>query len=337
MKSRSLKQDIGIKVASLFLSLLLWLHVQSQILHKVPVPTFFVPVTVTGVPDGLVLNDKNLQVEIRLEGAPDVVETFQKQKRSQNLRAIVDASNAVEGSNEFTYQLLPRGELEGLELTDESAARKVFLNFEEKLSVLYSVEVQAGGEPPAGFEFGSASVEPPQVRIIGPKSQIERIGSVRALISLTSIRPGGMVEAAVEVLDKRGNSITNSFQISPSTVKVTPALSPAQPRRTLIVSPRFVGTLPSGLQLSRVSVSPLELRVQGNRASIANQTILETEPINLAGITKTTTISVKVKLPQGIRLESSQKHANGLVDVRLVVEPLPKTEPLPPNNPPPSL
>lgn len=330
MRSLSLKQDLGLKAASLLLSLLLWLFVQSQ-RSSTDFTTFVVEVRTQNVPEDLVLVEEKPQVEVTLEGPPDVIDTFKRQRRSESLTAFADVGSAEEGTQDFRVTIEPRKELTGLEF--RGGTPSITLNFEEKSNQPFNVEVVAGGDAPSGFEFGSAAVEPPQVRLVGPKSRMERVGSVRALISLSAIRPGGTVTAAVEVLDKRGNAITPLFRVIPSTVDVTPALSPAQPRRMLLVSPRFTGALPPGLQLVRVTVNPRELRVQGNRASIASELLLETDPIDLSKFTETRRVTARVKLPAGIQLEKAPRNSTPQVEVTLTIEALPSTPAAPPPNP----
>ncbi len=330
MKSLSFKQDLGLKAAALLLSLLLWLYVQLQERNRDEFLFTVVDVRTQNLPEGLVLLTNKPQVDVYIVGPQEVMDDFKKQNRHKNLTAFVDVSNAQAGTADFRAVLEPRKELAGLEFKDGPPLAT--LEFEEKSDSFYAVEVVTGGDPPPGFEFGSATVRPAQVRLVGPRSAMDDVGTVRTLVSLSKVRPGGSVSAEVEVLDRKGKAITSQFRVIPSSVDVTPALSPAQPRRTLLVSPRYSGALAAGLQLTRVTVSPPELRVQGDRASISGQSILETEAIDLSTVARTQTVVVKVKLPPGIRLERIRGQATPEVRVTLTVQPA-ALSPVPPPSP----
>ena len=132
-------------------------------------------------------------------------------------------------------------------------------------------------------DFGSADVNPPNAEISGPKSLV--LGAqVQAKVSLTNVRSGATLHAKVEVLDRTGTPITEDrVDRSPREVEVTPNLTPAKPRRTLLLSPTYSGKPEPGYHVTRVEFSIHEVKVQGDRSKIAGLTVLETEPISLAG------------------------------------------------------
>lgn len=315
MKSLSFKQDLGLKIASLLLSVLLWMHVQSLEGQKQPY-TFQSAVRIDNLPENLQLKTRDPKTSITVWGSPDVIEDFQKRRREELVRATVDAGEATDGISSYGVAVGPRSELANVEIRDFPSIQ---LEFEEKVTVTRKVEVVPGGELPAGFEFGTADVNPSDVQISGPKSLVLNIGSVQAKLNLTGLPSGATYRAKVELIDKEGNILTEG-QVSrlPTEVEITPALTPAKPRRSLLISPRFSGQPKVGFRIVRISVNPSQVRVQGDRDKLANVTVLETEPISLEGMLQTSRRQVSLILPPGITIQGSRT-----VEVTVVVEAIP--------------
>jgi YbbR domain-containing protein len=306
-------KDWALKIAALLLSLLLWLHVQSQESTKKET-SFTVPVEVVNVPDSLVVASKPPDLTVTLRGLPEVIDQFNSQNRNRKLRAFADASDAREGPVEFRVSLEPRAELLGLEPEPRPT---VTVEFEGKTEKSFIVEVVPGGEPPTGFEFGTAVVDPPEVNLIGPKSKVARVGTVRAVLDLGKIRSGAAVQVPVEVLDIRGAPVpADQVERRPAQVEITPALTPAKPNKSLLVSPRFVGQPAPGFHVSRVEVVPREVMVQGDRDRVAAISLIETEPISLAGLRRTTIRTVEIRVPTGVSVQNRRQ-----VRVTIQIEP----------------
>ncbi|HRK20209.1 MAG TPA: CdaR family protein [Fimbriimonadaceae bacterium] len=319
MKSLSFKQDLGLKIASLLLSVLLWMHVQSLEGQKQPY-TFQAAVRIDNLPENLQLKTRDPKTSVTVWGSPELIEDFQKRRREELVRATVDAGEATDGIASYGVSVGPRSELANVEIRELPSIQ---LEFEEKVTVTRKVEVIPGGEPPAGFEFGTADVNPTEVQISGPKSLVLNIGSVQAKLNLTGLPSGATYRAKVELIDKEGNLLTEG-QVSrlPTEVEITPALSPAKPRRSLLVSPRFVGQPLIGFRVARVTVSPSQVRVQGDRERLATVSVLETEPFNIEGLKLTTRRRMNVVLPPGISIQGARA-----VEVTVTIEPIPAAAP----------
>lgn len=313
MKGVTWRQDWGLKIAALLLSLLLWLHVQSQESTKKET-SFTVPVEIVGVPDDLVISSRPPDITITLKGLPETIDQFNNQRRNRKLRAFVDAGRAREGTVDFGVSLEPRGELLGLEPTPRPT---VSIEFEGKTEKEFPVEVVTGGEAPAGFELGTAVVDPSEIKVSGPKSKITQVRTVRALLNLSSIRPGTSNTVNVDVLNGRGEAITEDVERSPAQVVITPTLTPAKPARSILISPRYIGQPSPGYRVAGVDLMPNEVVVKGDRNRISRLTVLETEPIPIDGLKQSVTRDVNLRLPEGVSVQNKRQQ----VRVTIRIEP----------------
>ena len=85
-----------------------------------------------------------------------------------------------------------------------------------------------------------------------------------------------------------------------------------------------------GFHVTRVELSVTEVKVQGDRAKLSGMTVLETEPISLAGLRGKATREVNLRVPEGVLVQGSRK-----VSVTVYIEPdaTPSTTAQPPNGP----
>lgn len=67
--------------------------------------------------------------------------------------------------------------------------------------------------------------------------------------------------------------------------------------RDLPVQLRRVGTLPKGVKLRQISIDPARVRVIGSASALARLQRVETEPLDLAGVTRSETFDVKLIVP----------------------------------------
>jgi uncharacterized protein (TIGR00159 family) len=106
-----------------------------------------------------------------------------------------------------------------------------------------------------------------------------------------------------------------SFQLplGVSVVKVAPAVlkivAERKMHRDLPVYLKKTGRLPKGVRLRSVAIDPARVRVLGSESSLAQLSQVYTEPMDLAGITKSQVIEVKLLPPSSLVQLSSAETA----------------------------
>ena len=83
--------------------------------------------------------------------------------------------------------------------------------------------------------------------------------------------------------------------------------------KTVDVNFQMVGDMPSGFALKSIKANIDRIVISGYRPNLEGITALQTEPLNLSNITGSTTVELKVLLPEGITTE--QKTITVTVDV----------------------
>ncbi|NQW02465.1 MAG: hypothetical protein HQ485_00385 [Acidobacteria bacterium] len=162
-------RNLGLKFVALGLGTLIWLTVGSDdfIERSVRVPLVFrnVPASLKIAPD-----------------APDSVEVYLRGRASQlagdqgNVTVFIDLADGRAGSRLFHLRTDQVTTPFGVEVTQVFPST-VMLTLEKMGSVLVSVVPTIEGDPAEGFEVDSVTVEPAEVDVVGPESQLKLLRS----------------------------------------------------------------------------------------------------------------------------------------------------------------
>jgi YbbR domain-containing protein len=321
LKLGFLKHNLGLKFAALIVTLALWLYVKS-LEEPMNMQVFNTPLIVASLPQDVQVIEMPDSVAGKMWipfGEIDRIDLTNVMKR---IRAYVDLENAEPGTNEYPIRLVVPPELRRFTAQLEESRVSITTEVVERRS--FPVEVVPTGAPAAGLEFANASVDPQMVRIEAPSRYMQRIAKVRVLLNLGNSQSGDARELDVEVLDANDRPLgSKDITVVPERVRVTPAFAPAQPRRNLIISPVWTGQVPVGYRVVNATMSPSAVLVVGSSERLKGMSIIDTEPIDLSGLTRTTEIEVALKVPEGMKVQGRSR-----VKVRIeVVAVTPAPEP----------
>jgi len=155
------------------------------------------------------------------------------------------------------------------------------------------------GEAPANLELGAVTVDPTEVRVVGPRSVISRVVAARARVI---IQPSGIdVDQDVELvaIDSVGDAVPQ-VDLEPPTARVTIPIFTDRQSRTLPVSPQISGSPAAGFELASASVEPRFITVEGDVDQLEALLSVDTAPISVSGISTSRTLEVGLALPTGV-------------------------------------
>ncbi|MEX2559971.1 MAG: diadenylate cyclase [Pirellulales bacterium] len=121
-------------------------------------------------------------------------------------------------------------------------------------------------------------------------------GELRASVDLAGVRQGEQ-QIALTAANLNNPSDLEVLQLEPRSLSLE-----AFPvtRIRLAVEPRTRGQLPVHLELDGISVVPSQVRVTVSRVDRCKLQQIQTMPVDLAEITRTTTVSTLLDLPEGV-------------------------------------
>lgn len=166
MKRNFITENLWLKLASIFLAVILWFFVMSSgrsvIIKEIPVQYI-------NMPQSLEMVDMAKNVSVVIEGQKRLLSGLNQ----GDVSVVVDLENMKAGKN--SYSLSKKNiKLPKSLLINSISPETLSLTLEERLKKEVSVKPVIVGQPEEGFAVESIKITPERVQIEGPKSLIRR-------------------------------------------------------------------------------------------------------------------------------------------------------------------
>jgi YbbR domain-containing protein len=273
-----------------------------------------VPVEIIGQDPGLIItSDVPKQIELTLRAPRSVWEKLTSNKNE--VRAILDLAGLSAGEHTLDIQIqISTQPVRIVSATPQTAT----ITLEPLATRTFSVDLSIAGEPAIGYQAGDPSLDPSEVVISGPQSQVERVTRIRASINLAGARESIEQSVSVQALDENNQTVTG-LGLNPAQVLVKVPISQQGGYRDLAVKVVVNGQVASGYRLANISVFPPVVTVYSNDPALVNSLpgVLETQPLDLEDANDELTTRLAINLPEGVSLVGDQT-----VLVRVNVSPI---------------
>lgn len=322
--------NIPVALLSLFTSTVLWLVVFVNKLPADVTKVLYVPVSISGLDsERFVISKKEDRLQVILRG-PDL---RVRDLDDRDVEAVADLSKAIEGTHSYPVSLFTQNQSIKSMLASSDYTTRV--GIESLARKEFPVTADSRGElDDTNYVLSETLVEPPKVRIYGPKSEVSRVRTVRAVIDLGAIKGSRSSPSPVglEFLDNAGRPLVE-VRSEPIAVTVTPILSLAPQEKTVFIRPAITGRPAIGFSSVNYAVEPNQVTVRGPSRLVARVSQLETDPISLSGLQGTRTYVARLRIPEGLTCTARQVSVTVYVKLNPKVEPpnQPSTQPPPPS------
>lgn len=291
--------DVGRALIAVALACALWIVVQNeQNPDRTDIPALTVPVEVVNTPPGLVVVSDSPEIQVRVRIPSESWSLL----RPGSFRATADASNASPGVNELPIRV------EAL----ESRVRQVDpipplanVVLEEVSEVPMPVRLNIIGNVPFGYAYSTPKISPENVTVSGASSAVQRVGSVVVDIRLDGLTVSLNATYAPRATDARGAEV-RTVRINPATVSVDVPVAQQVGYKEVGVRPVVQGRVAPGYLLQPLEVEPATVTVVGSPATLANVNYVDTEPVDVSGLSSSVVRRVQVVPPQGLSLLQPQ-------------------------------
>lgn len=279
---------------SIVVAALIWAYVIGSI--NPPAESRFrnIPVTLTNAEvlenEGLAVSKVSAEyIDLVLSGSRSDI----SQLRSDEIRAVVDLSNALEGENEFTIDIhVP----EGISIEQKSVS-KLVVKVEKIETKTVGVEIVYSGETQDDSEPMTTDVSQEEVEIRGARSLVKKVESARGTVDITKVSENETSESITLVpVDDSGAQVEN-VRINPASVTVTSVLTHD---KTVRLNVNVEDT--SENASSKTWNAPDEIIIAGSVGALKNIESIETEVIDISDVTTDSEIEIVPVLPEGVYL-----------------------------------
>src|SRR5918912_3819293 len=306
--------DLGRAFLALLLSAVLWWVITTEQNPErnelFPSP---IPVEVINAPPSLVVTGDVPTVQVQVRAPSDVWSRL----RSSSIRATADASRAGPGSNELPVTLEP---LDPAIRGVEPVPARVRVTMEEVREASVPVRVNLTGTVPFGYIAGQARVAPDSVTVRGPASFIDRVKEALVEIPLDQLTLSINNTYQPVPVDARRETVAG-LKVAPPSVSVEVPVAQQVSYKEVGIRPIIRGKLASGYYLEPVEVNPPSATIVGEPAQLAAVTYVETEPVDVTGLSATSVRQVFLRAPNGVTFLQPRP-----VTLTLRINPIPATQ-----------
>ncbi len=290
--------NLGTFILAFLLALVVWV---SAVVASDPNEerSFVRPLEVVGQETDLILtSDVPGQVRIFLEAPRSILDEITNSPSL--LTAWIDLTGLAPG--EYSVQTKVSWERDPIRLIRVEPA-EVNVVLESHVERILPVTLLVNGETALGYRKGAPSVDPESASVSGRESQVNKVIQLRADLDVSG--SGETIKATVPLipLDKAGNLVSD-VTVTPRVVEVTQPISLLGGYKNVVVKVVTTGTIADGYRLTNLSVAPLTVTVFSNNPQRINELpgYVETEPVDLTGLSEDTEVRVDLALPTGVTL-----------------------------------
>ncbi|MGI6752017.1 MAG: YbbR-like domain-containing protein [Anaerovoracaceae bacterium] len=187
---------------------------------------------------------------------------------------------------------------------------KILVTIDKLVAVSKPVQVVFGGAVVPDMEEGAVEVNPSEVEVSGAMSEVSRVKRVQVIVDTSDFsQEGNIVQGEVIAIDEAG-IIVEGVRLSSTGVDVFAKLYTVKEVPVNIVT---TGSARDGYTI--VFSGPGLAKIKGSRETIKGISEIDTQPINLSGITSAGEIVLKLDLPKGVQLSKISEPLKAQVKV----------------------
>ncbi len=310
--SRWIRENLGIFFLSLILAFFFWaVATEAEDPTHVAVYDTPIPVEIHGLPEDMVAYKlKDPQVLVEVKAPQSVWQILQR----DDFVAYIDLSTATTGTVTVPIQVELRVKPAIVTKVSPEALTLVVEPLQEKE---VPVRLRIQGTPAMGFKIDGMEVTPETVRVRGPASLVDEVTEAVVNVSIQNQQTSLQSNYQVVAVDAEEHPV-QEIEVVPKTVTVHIAISQLGYIRDMPVTVGPLEGQPApGYRIANLEFEPPVVKVFGRPEVVQSVAFLQTEPINLEGITQSLTTQVRLQMPEGL---SVVQPTRPVVTVTLTVE-----------------
>jgi YbbR domain-containing protein len=291
--TRTLISNLTTLVIAMVLAIVIW---ASAVRASDPVETltFEIPVEVVGRgADSEVINRPPESVLITIEGPSSAL----AQALPSTFQGVIDLNDVPYGENEVPIEVQGQtDQVEVVSIFPETAQ----IRLDQIVSRSIPIALQVRGEVPRGHRLGTTRIEPETVQVTGSADRVDALAEGRVIVFVDDAREDVIETRRPTFYDFEGNvASTAGLTISPQEVETIVPVVELAGYAEKPISALWIGEPASGHRLLDVRVEPDSIQVTGSPDQL-DTLFVQTEPIDITGLTESLTQQVALDLPEGV-------------------------------------
>lgn len=312
MDKRNKQKKFLVKALCVLLSFGLWLYITNV---ENPTRTYDLKNVPVELVNTDVLEKMNLalspnqefSVSLKLEGPAN--ELYSVKAEDIKITADLGAYALKNGENNIPVQIVNYPQSVSIKTTSYLSVKVKVENLVEKEVKLYS-NVKLGYKD--SYSQSSFEVKPSVVNVSGPESLVNQVVGASLNGEVKNVAADFESTFPIKAVNAEGNIVEDvTLNKNEGSLAVKVGVG-----KTVAVKSKITGTVGSGLLFEGAEVSRTTVSVVGDPKVLETVTVLETEPINISGITANKDISTKLVIPEGIKVADGDERVTVKIKVK---------------------
>ncbi len=309
---RSILGNIATLILSFVLAVIIW---YNALQGEDPLRTQFlqVPIDLVGRPANsiLVTPNTNQSVQIIFQGPSSIVTTL----TDQNFSAVLDLSQVPYGEEVPVPVLVQSSDPEVTILSQSPEQLSIYL--EQTVSREIPVELDLRGSVAIGYSQGQPLVDPENILVSGIASQVEALDVARVTVFLNNERETVQRTPQPIYYNRQGRPTSISgLDVSTEQVEITIPINESAGFAEKTINVDLQGEPAPGYRVVGVEVEPPTVLLQGRPTQLIALQWVNTEEIDVNGLTESFRPQVALSLPEGVTLAEVEE-----IFVNVTIEP----------------
>lgn len=316
--ARPLVANLATLILSFLLAVVIWVNamqVEDPDLKRV----LQIPATFIGLPEDVTRispTNNNPPILISYEGPTSIVSELSP----EDFTAIIDLSEVPLG-RDASVPVEIQAKDTRVTLEDPIPA-VVNVRLEKLITREIDMKLELQGEVARGYVMGDPLIDPPVISVTGIESEVDHLDFAQVTVFLNSDTQTRIESPQPLFYDRQGRvASVSGLQLSTEEVEVTIPINESADFANRVITADVTGQVAPGYRVLGVTVEPSSVLVTGRPTQLALPFRVQTEPIDITGLTETFQDQVSLVLPEGITLDSVTE-----ITVTVQIEPFSSTK-----------
>jgi YbbR domain-containing protein len=296
---RWLTDNLGALLLAFILSLVVWVSAVITADPNEQHTSRAVEIEILGQdPDLLLVDEIPNQARLTLEAPRSIWDQLNSDPTL--IKAWIDLSGLPAGEHEVEVKSnVNASPVRSVQIDPE----RIRLTLEPLLNRTLPIQAVVTGGLPFGYQRGEPSIDPQEVTISGPQSQVNRVSTARILLSVAGASESINQRYNVELLDEEGLPVSN-VNVSPAEVDVSLPIRLLGGFKNAAVKVVTKGQVADGYRLTSITVSPPTVTLFSDDPNAIDEIpgFVETLPVDLTNLSDDIEISTGLNLPEDVTL-----------------------------------
>lgn len=309
------KQQWIVMVCCFIAAFCLWLYI-SNMENIVKTNRISVPVSIVNE-ESLsqyklaVLTDQQYKVTVTVKGVLPYIDEV----KASDFKIVADLGEYAVKKGENKIPLVIKEIPQNVNIINRDTLWAI-INIDDLSEKSVPVKVEVTGNVKDGYSALDAVLTPKEVTISGAAKYVNSVKSVNTSIDIKDASKDISTSLPLQAYND-SNSVVTNVKVQPSVVSV---LVPVQKTKSVSINVPTKGNLNKSLLLKSVVAVPEKIDISGG-TQLSGVTQINTEPIDLSTINDSGTISVKLVVPDGVKLvDNSISTVQAKVTVEKIVQ-----------------